>query len=348
MRPHSYHNLGVHARGKNARRVVLTRAGRVCSVRICLVTPVPPRSRRGNRITALRWARLLRELGHVVTVAQEFRRHRCDVLIALHAVRSHPSIRRFANQRPGNPLVVALTGTDLYGNLSSNPEALESIELATRLVVLQKAGLESVPGQARGKTRVIVQSVRPPSRVAARRTDIFEVCVLGHLRDVKDPFRTAEAVRLLPSASRIRVAHIGAALTPEMEGRAIDETKINARYEWLGELPRYRALRVLSRCRLLSLTSVMEGGANAISESIVASVPVISSRIDGSIGLLGDDYPGYYPVGDTQALADLLERAETDSAFFTDLKSRCADLAPMFDPQRERRAWRDLLADIAQ
>ena len=330
-------------------------------MRICLVTPVPPRSRRGNRITALRWARILRDLGHTVTIAQEYHRQRCDVLIALHAGRSHASIKRFATNRPGAPLIVALTGTDLYGDFESDARSQESVELATRLVVLQRAGLDRIPGCARGKARVILQSVQRPSRVASRRSDIFEVCVLGHLRDVKDPFRTASAVRLLENSEfgiqtgkaslldsefRIRVLHIGAALTPEMKRKAIDETKSNPRYEWLGELPRYKALRVLSRCRLLSLTSIMEGGANAISEAIVASVPVISSRIDGSIGLLGEDYPGYFPVGDTQALADLLERAETDSTFYADLTIRCAALAPMFDPQRERQAWADMLADI--
>lgn len=317
-------------------------------MRICLVTPVPPRSRRGNRITALRWARFLRELGHTVTVAQEFRSQRCDVLIALHAGRSHTSIKRFAVARPGNPLVVALTGTDLYGDLFSNPEALESIELATRLVVLQEAGLERLPGRAKDKARVIVQSVRRPSQVTARRSDVFEVCVLGHLREVKDPFRTAEAARHLPEASRIRVVHIGAALTPEMERRALDETKSNPRYQWLGELPRYKALRALSRCRLLSLTSVMEGGANAISEAIVSSVPIISSRIDGSTGLLGNDYPGYFSVGDTRSLADMLERSETDSTFYHDLETRCHALAPTFEPRRERQAWADLLAEFGR
>ena len=315
-------------------------------MRICIVTPVPPRSRRGNRVTALRWAGILRELGHTVSVAQGFCRQRCDALIALHARRSHQSIRRFAVTRPENPLVVAMTGTDLYGDLPADADSLASIELATRLVVLQKSGIERLPGHARGKTRVILQSVRPPSRVAARRSDAFEVCVLGHLRDVKDPFRTADAASLLPGTSHVRVVHIGAALTPEMKTRAIGESKSNPRYEWLGELPRYKALRVLSRCRLLSLTSVMEGGANAISEAIVASVPVISSHIDGSVGLLGEDYPGYFPVGETKALAELLERAETDSAFYADLNTRCAALAPKFDPRRERGAWANLLDEF--
>ena len=89
-----------------------------------------------------------------------------------------------------------------------------------------------------------------------------------------------------------------------------------AGYRWLGELSREKALRLLSRCRLLALTSEQEGGANVVSEALAASVPVLSSRIAGSVGLLGEDYPGYFPVGDTEALARLLGRAETDADFY--------------------------------
>jgi glycosyltransferase involved in cell wall biosynthesis len=140
--------------------------------------------------------------------------------------------------------------------------------------------------------------------------------VLGHLRPVKDPFRTAEAARLLPASSRIRVLHAGAALSPAMEHQARAEEAINSRYRWLEDLPRWKALRLLARSRLLVLTSLMEGGANTISEAIAAGVPVLASRIPGSVGLLGTQYPGYFPVGDTAALAALLTRAETDTKFY--------------------------------
>jgi glycosyltransferase involved in cell wall biosynthesis len=63
------------------------------------------------------------------------------------------------------------------------------------------------------------------------------------------------------------------------------------------------------------LSSLSEGGANVMSEAVAARVPVLATRIDGSIGLLGRDYPAYFPVGDTEALARLLNRIETDAAF---------------------------------
>jgi putative glycosyltransferase (TIGR04348 family) len=318
------------------------------SVKVCLVTPAPPGSRKGNRITALRWARILRDLGRRVAVAQEYRGQRCDLLIVLHALRSAPSVECYRSAHPDAPLVVALTGTDLYGSLHTHAEAQRAVSLATRLIVLQPLGVAELPEAARSRARVIYQSVPTPRRPAGPRRDRFEVCVLGHLRPVKDPFRTAQAARLLPPASRLHVLHVGGALSPDMAEQARAEAADNPRYHWLGELPRGRAMRVLGRCRLLVLTSESEGGANAISEAVAASVPVLSSRIAGSIGLLGADYPGYFPFGDTAALARLLERAESDAGFYRSLQDWCADLRRLFDPERERQSWADLLGELGR
>jgi len=317
-------------------------------MKICLVTPAPPGSRKGNRVTALRWARILRDLGRRVDVLQEYRGERCDLLVALHALRSFPSVERYCSARPGAPLVLALTGTDLYGSIHTHAEAQRSLELATRLVLLQPLGVTELPQDVRAKARVIYQSVPAPRVRPAPRAGAFEVCVLGHLRPVKDPLRTALAARLLPPASRLRVLHLGAALSQEMAQRARDEAADNPRYRWLGEVPRGKALRVLARCRLLALTSELEGGANVVSEALAASVPVVSSRIAGSVGLLGEGYPGYFPVGDTEALARLLERAETDTDFYRTLHDWCARLRPLVDPACERRSWEDLLRELGR
>jgi glycosyltransferase involved in cell wall biosynthesis len=96
----------------------------------------------------------------------------------------------------------------------------------------------------------------------------------------------------------------------------------------------------------LVLTSQLEGGANVISEALALGVPVVSSRIAGSLGLLGADYAGYFPVGDTQALADLLLRAETDAGFYDTLSAQCAQRRPLFEPARERQSWQELLREL--
>jgi putative glycosyltransferase (TIGR04348 family) len=315
-------------------------------MRILVVTPRVPGARTGNRVTALRWARILRGLGHRVTVASEYGGQPCDVLVALHARKSAAAVRRFRDEHPDRPIVLALTGTDLYDEIRTCPDAHHSMELATRLVVLQPAGLGELTEVVRIKTRVIVQSAERPRRPAAPDRAVFQVCVLAHLRPVKDPLRTALAARLAPPNSKLRVIHLGNALDEALAREARREMALNPRYRWLGERPRAEALRVLASSRLLALTSRLEGGANVVSEALACSVPVISSRISGSIGLLGEAYPGYFPVGDTQALSDLLRRAEADAGFHRSLASWCERRAALVDPADERRAWQVLLREL--
>ena len=316
-------------------------------MKICMVTPAPPRSVTGNRVTALRWGRLLGDLGHRVAVREEYDGEACDLMIALHARKSARSIERLAEERPGTPVVLALTGTDLYGDIKRCPMTKLSLQLASAIVVLQPEGLRAVPEWARSRARAIVQSAEPVRGLKPRR-DAFEVALLAHLRPVKDPFRAAMAARLLPARSKVRIVHAGAALDPDLDQRARSEQASNPRYRWLGEMPHWRAVRVLTRSRLAVITSRSEGGANVLSEALASGVPVVCSKIPGSTGVLGSDYPGLFAVGDTHGLAALLERAETDGEFRGTLTSWCRRLAPLVDPARERKAWRDLLSDCAR
>jgi putative glycosyltransferase (TIGR04348 family) len=324
-------------------------------MKIGLVTPAPPGSTYGNRITALRWARILRRLGHRVSISQEYEAQSYDLLIALHARRSYSSIVRFRRRHPGAPIIVALTGTDLYRDIQNNSHAQESLDLASTIVVLQPMALDDLRPALQEKTRVIFQSVERTDqrstfhkRVTPRSSadKSFDVCVIGHLRPVKDPFRTALATRLLTDDSKIRVLHIGRAMTETMARRARAEMKINSRYRWLGEQPPARVRRILGQCRLCVVSSRMEGGANVLSEAIVASVPILASRINGNVGILGSDYPGLYSVGDTNQLARLLRRAETDRGFLKELKTHIRKLAPLFDSRREQQAWMDLIGAV--
>ena len=315
-------------------------------MRIVVVTPLVPRARTGNRVTALRWVRMLRGLGHSVNVASAYGGQPCDILVALHARKSAQSVQRFRGEHPDYPVVLTLTGTDLYDEIRSCPDARRSMELATRLVVLQPAGLVELSEALRIKTRVIIQSAERPPQPAAPDQSVFQVCVLAHLRPVKDPLRTAFAARLVPSSSKLQVIHLGNALDETLSEEARKEMAINPRYRWLGERPPAEARRMLASSRLMVLTSRLEGGANVVSEAIACSVPVISSRISGSIGLLGEEYPGYFPVGDTPALSDLLRRAETDRGFYESLTSWCDRRAAMVNPANERRAWQDLLHEL--
>ncbi|HYZ89542.1 MAG TPA: TIGR04348 family glycosyltransferase, partial [Myxococcales bacterium] len=215
-------------------------------MRIALVCPAPPRSRLGNRITALRWRRMLQELGHKVVIVEPGAAPVADVLIALHARRSAESVRRAREQRPGTRIVVALTGTDLYRDVRTDASAQRSLELADRLVALHDGAAVELPRALRPKVRVVPQSV-PAIRRLTPLQRYFEVAVVGHLRPVKDPFRAARAVRLIRDATRVRIIHAGSALSSEMHEQARAEMRSNPRYRWIGELPPWKARRLIAR-----------------------------------------------------------------------------------------------------
>jgi putative glycosyltransferase (TIGR04348 family) len=328
-------------------------------MRIGIVTPAPPGSRYGNRITALRWARILRRLGNRVSILQTYVDQSFDLLVALHARRSHQSIIRFQRQNPAAPVVVALTGTDLYRDIRTNHLARESLKLAARIVVLQPKALDELQPDLKDKTRVIYQSVEnnrgtrgksPKTKVSKREAGssrTFDVCVIGHLRAVKDPFRTAMAARLLPASSAIRVLQVGGAMTDAMAARARKEMQDNHRYEWLGEQSERQVRRILANSHVCVISSRIEGGANVLSEAISASVPILASRINGNVGILGEEYPGYFAVGGTTQLAGLLTRAETSPRYLAELKAWSASLAGITDPAREEQAWSELIDELS-
>ena len=315
-------------------------------MKILIVTPAASQVHTGNQVTTLRWQGILRDLEHRVSIAGCYQSQSCDLLVALHARRSADSIERFRRQHPQRPLVVALTGTDLYRDIHHSASAQRSLELAWRLIVLQPDGIGQLPEALRGKACVIYQSVQIEQPRSPLANGAFEVCVIGHLRSEKDPFRAARAARRLPASSRARIVQLGAAMTDDMDQRARAEMDANPRYQWLGEVPRREALRRLARSRLMVLSSKLEGGANVLCEAIAASVPVLSSRISGSVGILGEDFPGYFPVGDTGALVKLLQRAEEDQGFYRILRQWSERLAPLVEPARERRSWQELLGEL--
>ena len=291
---------------------------------------------------------MLRSLGHRVAIQTAWGGASADVLIALHAWRSAASIHRFRDRFPTRPLIVALTGTDIYGFLHTEPDTTRrSLECADRLVGLHDLAGEALPPEFRARVRVVHQSVSGGSveRRPSRRT--FDVCVVGHLRREKDPLRAAAAARELPADSRLRILHAGGARDPEWAEAARRETARNPRYRWLGEVPSWRVRRLYERAHAMVISSLTEGGANVVSEAVVAGLPVIASGIPGNVGLLGPGHPGYFAPEETEALGSLLRRAEREPGFLEDLARHGAVRAPLFAPEREREAWRRLLGEFA-
>jgi len=317
----------------------------VNALRVVIVTPAPPGSRHGNRNTAQRWSRHLRSLGHETRISLEWDGRDADVLIALHARRSHASIKAWRAAFPGRPLVLVLTGTDLYRDIRVDADAQASLELADRMVVLQPKGLDELSATHRARTSVIFQSVRALRRQTPPR-NYFLVTVIGHLREEKDPFRTALALAHLPRDECIKVVHVGGAMSPAFENEGLALMRAEPRYRWLGELDHAGAMRWLARSHVMVISSIMEGGAHVVSEAIGSGIPVIASAISGNIGLLGDDYPGYYPVGDEKALATALRRAHADRSWLEMLRTAVEARRFEVSPETERAALQDLLGDL--
>ncbi len=318
---------------------------------IGIITPAAAKSLNGNRATALRWADFLRQLGHRVSIDVEWHGEAYDLMVALHAWRSAESIAAFKQRYPDRPLILAMTGTDLYRFIKSYPEqTLASIKSADRLVTLHQLATRVLPESSHKKVHVIHQSAFPLpaslSKPPRRSVRHFDICVVGHLREEKDSMRVAYAVRDLPASSRIRVLHYGKAHNDKWASYAEEEMKINPRYHWFGEVPHWKIRRAYGTCHLMVLPSVMEGGANVISEAVVAGLPVIASDIDGSVGLLGETYAGYYPVQNTQSLRELLLKAETEPGYLAMLERQCNERAGLFTREAEKQGWADLLKDM--
>ena len=312
-----------------------------------LVTPAPPYSRNGNRVTANRWAGILRDLDHRVTVSQTYDGQGFDVLVAIHALRSAQAVAAFKARWPARPVVVLLAGTDVYGPLYEEDGGLV-LDLADRLVTLQRLAVDELRQEHKDKVWTIVQSARPtPSPGPSPNARHFDVSVVGHLRPVKDPFLTADATRRLPRDSRIRVLQLGDPMSPDMGRRAGALAASHPRYTWKRGLPAWRARRLLKKSQVMVISSLSEGGANVVSEAVVDGVPVLASRMPGNVGLLGDDYPGYFPVGGEAELCCLLLRCESDPTFLSQLREAETPLRSLLGPDRERADWKALLAELA-
>ena len=311
---------------------------------IVIISPALANANNGNWQTARRWSRFLRK-DYRVSIAVQWDGNPCDAMIALHARRSASSIAAFSAAFPARPLVVVLTGTDLYRDILSDADAQRSLQLATHLVVLQPAGLEMLDQAARSKTRVIYQSapsLKALDKHPATPPRYFDVTMIGHMRSEKDPATFIRAAELL-QAKNIRLIHIGSALDPAL-GRLAEQTRQrHPQYQWLGNLPHAATRQRLKRSHLMAITSRMEGGANVIIEAVTSGVPVLASDIPGNRGMLGEKYAGYFPAGDSLKLAQLIERAAGDPEFYGRLQTQCAARAPLFAPERERASLLELL-----
>ena len=314
---------------------------------ICIVSPALAQANNGNWQTARRWAQFLRPR-YQADIASDWPAEAApDLLIALHARRSAAPLAHFCAAHPDRPTVLVLTGTDLYRDIRIDADAQASLQHASALVLLQPAGLDELPPQLRAKARVIYQSapsLQPAARAAAPHH--HDILMVGHLREEKDP-RTFMLAASHVTARSARLVHIGGVLDPALGEAA---TAANAawpgRYHWLGPLPHAETRQRLKAAHAMAICSRMEGGANVIIEAVTSGVPVLASDISGNRGMLGDDYLGYFPLGDAQALAALVDKSINDAGWYARLQEQCARRARLFTPEAEQAALLDLVDNL--
>ena len=323
-------------------------------MKIVITTPAAKGSTLGNRITAERYGKLFRELGHRAQIVSgrgnsfsddSIAKH--DLLVALHAKHSAAVVKRFAFVVPGKPIVVVMTGTDLHRDMPKSRRTRDTLDRADCIVLLEPEGRKLLTNCRAQKSRVIFQSALPVANPPSPLKRCFEVSLIGHLRPVKDPFLVAKATKFLPAESKIKIFHFGEALSKKMKKRALLETERNPRYQWLGGRKFSSTQRRLSRSRLTLVTSLQEGAPSVISEAVVNGVPILATRIMSSLGLLGHDYPGLFEIGAARELAKKMLMAETDGIFYDQLCKHGAARKRQFAPARELASWRRLIKKLS-
>jgi putative glycosyltransferase (TIGR04348 family) len=308
--------------------------------RLLIVTPALAQANNGNWQTAARWRRLLKD---------DYEVHLCkawpgdlsneptfDLMLALHARRSAESISAWVELEPTRPLCVVLTGTDLYRDIHSDADAQRSLELAHRLIVLHEAAIADLPVAHRSKARVCLQScsARAPYRQKSSRR--LRALMVGHLRQEKAPEVYFLAAEALHPRSDIWLDHIGSPLDEALGQKAAALMGAQPRYRWLGVLPHPATRERIRRAHVLVHPSAMEGGAHVVMEAVRSGTAVIASRIPGNLGMLGEDYGGYFEPGDAQGLARLLQRLRDEPDMLSALQAQGQARAALFSPEKER------------
>ncbi len=311
---------------------------------LVIVTPALANANNGNWQTAQRWARMLGD-DYRVRLAQTWQQGDEDLMIALHARRSAASVQAWHEQAPGRPLVVVLTGTDLYRDVAVDATAQRSLQWAHRLVVLNERGLQSLPQPLRHKGLVCLQST--PARSTLVKTGRhLRALMVGHLREEKSPQTYFQAARMLAGRGDLLLDHIGDGLDPALAAEARALMQLQPRYRWLGALPHEQTRRRIQAAHVLVHASRMEGGAHVVVEAITSGTPVLASRIDGNLGLLGAGYTGVFDWGDAGALAALLQRCRDVADMLPALQQQCQARAALFKPEHEKRFLQLLLSNL--
>jgi glycosyltransferase involved in cell wall biosynthesis len=342
-----------------------------------ILTPFGQESGMGNWRTASRYAQMLRASGINASV---FEPSAADdalvssgqrtVAVVLNAYRSADQVSLCV--RGGIPVMVVMTGTDLYGNLrpsnAGQPDyriAEQAMESAALILALQSEAAAEI--QARwpalaDRVHTLVQTSpprRPHAPEVTSHSKTVRFMIAAHFREEKDP-RTAfmgfhEAFpegwgqradgRRVP----VRLIHVGGYRDKTL---AQEMMRLSERYPGiLIEGPRTHAetMRQMTHVHCLLQPSVSEGGALVIAEAVACRLPIIASDIPAHRSQLGSDYPALFPVRDTEKLATLMRRFIADPGLVASIHGLHPRLqATLATPTHERDELVRLVRRLAE
>lgn len=314
---------------------------------VLIHSPFPRQDSQGNSTSADRLERMLKGGGLSVVMEEEWY-NGCEArcLVALNARRSAGTVEEFRDACPASRVVVVLTGTDINHPEMAHVDSAtrQTMQTADRLVLLHEGSLEKVPEDLHEKCVVIYPSVDLPDGLKhqPKEENAFEVMMAGNVRAEKNLPVAMDACDLLPADTQIKL-HVYGDGHGALAQKMLAATASTTPFLWKGKMDHTALMGKMAQADLLLNTSTQEGGANAICEALCLGLPVVASKISGNVGMLGQDYEGYFTSGDAQSLSKVLVRCSTDAGFYQTLLDQVNERALLFDYTAESRRWRELL-----
>jgi glycosyltransferase involved in cell wall biosynthesis len=330
-----------------------------------ILTPFGAQSGMGNWRTASRYCELLSGVGMQVKIFEPAGIGRASmpsalpkVAIVLNAFRCAEQVQAFVKAKI--PVLLVITGTDLYGALSprkKNGHAYQQAEQAmlnaSAIMTLQAQAQREISQrwpQLAAKVYCVLQTspIRKPSApMLTAHSKTVRFLVAGHIREEKDPrtafhafhkaFPEGWAQRADGRRTPVRLIQVGG---EQDKSLASELRRLASRYPGIrmeGTLSHAQTMRQMTQVHALLQPSVSEGGALVVAEAVACQLPIIASDIPAHLGQLGSDYPGLFPVGDVNQLAQTLARFIANEAYRLSLLNAVnALVVRLANPEHER------------
>ena len=310
---------------------------------VLIHSPYPRQRSQGNAVTAKRMVNLLRDSGLAAALHERGDAPlKAKCLIALNGRKGAEEIFKFLQRQPDNPVIALLTGTDVNHPEMEQPDSItrKALELSTAIVSLHDGFAHRIPKHLLEKTEVIYPSVMLPDPLDHSPSKPPKVIIAGNFRAEKNPSLMMKAVREMKESP----LHFHAYGQGGDYQRDLERTAAECPHFYFHGVKEHDVLLgEMQAAHVLLNTSTQEGGANAICEAIALGLPVVASRIAGNMGMLGENYAGFFPVEEVTKLIEILGRAAKNHDFYQLLKEQIATRAPLFSHQRETEQWVNLI-----